>query len=162
DAVVDASLGAEAPADRLVVDEVGQVDEQARVARERAVVEVVGDPPPQLLLALGLAHADVGPHGLADHVVKRHAAVRVSAATAITSRLPPSSSEVTRWRTSPRTSSGLSSIRLWSRPSPALPAASAASVSASGEPPLHPHSSAARASSFTPRSWRRRIASSSG
>src|SRR5213079_1133554 len=46
-------------ADRLVVDEIGQIGQQPRLTCQRPVVEVVGDPPPQLLLALLLAHADV-------------------------------------------------------------------------------------------------------
>jgi hypothetical protein len=71
DAVLDAAVGAEAPAHRGILDQLGEVDQQARLARSRPRVEVVGEPRPQLGLALRAARAQVGPHRAADELVQR-------------------------------------------------------------------------------------------
>ncbi len=63
------ALGAEAPAHRGVVDQLGQVDGQPRLAGGGAREQVVGDAPAQLAFALGSRRAQKGADRAAHEVV---------------------------------------------------------------------------------------------
>ena len=73
DAVVTTALPAVAPADRVALDQVRQVDREQDVPVDRALVQVVGDAAPQEPLPLGVAPPEVCREGLADQVVQGQA-----------------------------------------------------------------------------------------
>ena len=73
DSVVDASLPAEAPFDGRVLDQVGHLDGQHRVAESGLPVEIVDDATPQLPLALLVTPAQVSAERFAYELVEGQA-----------------------------------------------------------------------------------------
>jgi hypothetical protein len=73
DAVPGRPLPAVERAQHRRLDQVGEVDGHEQVAGQGAGVQAVGDPAPQLALALGLAGAEVGAQRPPDQLVQRQA-----------------------------------------------------------------------------------------